>query len=403
MKMNTLFVGTLLTLFLNACGGGGSNSPGPEGPLACTNSADDSQLVDGIATRIKSDAVGDPVYHLIPSVRKDEFNFDIWMDYMVHPSTGVAKAVVVLIAGGTMNASLGGIDGAEATSSGGNFLVRSAHLFASQGYKVITIDQPLDIQSILSSSEVDLYRTSVRHAVDLTTIINMENSTGLPVIFAGTSRGAISAVAQSQLADAIALSSPVTSGGITPVDESGSVKPSAVTVPAQVMWHVDDGCSVTKVSDSENLVTAFTPAAASKGISGGFDHPAESNPCKAKTAHGFFGIESCAVGVATDWMDGLSLPDSKPKAGPAPGKLPAVASGASINLPIKEITAAKGGELSFSLPFASTSLGGTVTISGNTVTYTAPIGVTSTTDYFVYVVLEAGGGKLSRTVAVIIK
>ena len=51
-----------------------------------------------------------------------------------------------------------------------------------------------------------------------------------------------------------------------------------------------------------------------------------------------------------------------------------------------------GDPLAYALSHASTALGGSVSLSGSTVTYAPPAGVASGTDYFVYVVTDGRGG-----------
>ena len=65
-------------------------------------------------------------------------------------------------------------------------------------------------------------------------------------------------------------------------------------------------------------------------------------------------------------------------------------------------TNAAGGALTYSLPHASTRLGGSISITGTSVTYTPPGGVSSIVDTFVYVVSEAGGGTSHNVIAVTI-
>jgi hypothetical protein len=64
---------------------------------------------------------------------------------MLHEPATAPKALVFLISGGKMNSYIIGSEiTGEVTVAGNNFLVRSAHLFAAQGYRVITMDRPSD-------------------------------------------------------------------------------------------------------------------------------------------------------------------------------------------------------------------------------------------------------------------
>lgn len=391
MSFRTMFAVITLLIFVASCGGGGGSNPAsvapPTDPNICTNTSTDSQanmlFVDG---RIRAHKNGTHIYHNIATVRQSSVGTDISIDYMVHTPSGTTKGIIVLIAGGNSDSKIEGTDGNPATRSSGNFLIRSAHLFAENGYKVISLDRPSDWSSYTG---YDDYRISVKHAVDISTIINAENGSNLPVIIAGTSRGAISAVSQAKLADAISLSSPVTSGSGFPVSESGSVKPGSVTVPAHVMWHVNDACGVSTPTGSSAIVSDFNPDASSNSISGGFS-ATDGSDCGGSSPHGFYGIETCATGLATGWIDGLSLPDSKPTAGSSALNF-TQATGAGID--ISGLTSsANGGALTITLPYSATTLGGTISIADNTVLYNPPA-LNGVVDSFVYIVEEAGGGK----------
>lgn len=375
--------------------------------ITCSNTAADSQANpdNTVALLIDSATNGSPTYHTFLGPRIG-LSGQALLDYMIHEPVAPPKNILmVLIAGGQLDAAItGGGDGAPVTTAGINFLVRSAHLFAKQGYRVMTIDRPSDYEDFrdppLSThgSALDVnYRVRVQHAVDLSAMINRVNSSNYPVVIIGTSRGAISAVAQYQLGAAIAISSPVTSGSLgAPVTLSDASKVSA---PAHVLWQVDDGCVNTAPSASEALANAF-PFGDGSAVKGGFE-PAGENLCGAISHHGFLGIESCAVGKTTGWVDSklVSLPTSRPEANP-------VTESTSIDTPRSfDISgAATGISLTYSLPHSETSLGGTVSINpiNNFVTYTPPTGVSGKTDTFVYVVTEAGGGTSNHVVSVTI-
>lgn len=402
-----IIIGT--SFLLQACSSSSSSDGGGVvyEKVACTNTSADSQLDPGglSATRINSFDQGSPGYYGIAGVREDYSLGSVDIDYMVHPAQGVAtpKAILLMIAGGQLNAGITGPDGFGApTGSGGNFLVRSAHLFAAQGYKVVTMDRPSDHTQFTTVGtqgwRMDPYRVSMEHAVDISRIIADENpGNDLPVIIVGTSRGAISAVANAILAEAIAISGPVTSGDNGQPVGSINVDPALVNAPTSIIWHVNDACSVTQPSDSTALVGDFANAEG-KAISGGFNDPNEPNMCRAKTYHGFFGIESCAVGVETAWMDSVvtGLPATRPDATTADTT-------ASVGI-TKEITltatASAGGDLTFDIPYQYTALNGIISLSGATATYNAPGGGNGKTDSFVYTVREAGAGMDRRVVRI---
>jgi len=191
---------------------------------------------------------------------------------------------------------------------------------------------------------------------------------------------------------AIAISSPVT-GGTTgdPVSHADAAK---VSVPVQVLWHADDACSVTVPVNAYTLSDAF-PNGEGVGLSGGFN-PTGTNPCGATSYHGFLGIESCAVSQTTGWVDALTLAAIGPRANLFDAGT--VSAGTTTNINLSGAgSPSVSGTLSYSLPFTTTSRGGTVSISGNTVYYT-PAGTGA--DTFVYVVKESGGGTAFNVVKV---
>src|SRR3989304_4179842 len=141
---------------------------------------------------------------------------------MVHRPKNKAKAVVVLIAGGILGTGITGdpLTG-QVFTAGENFLVRSAQLFAEDGYIAVTILRPAK-PTIPPAPEFpttgtdavqwDHYRISPKHAFDIVRDVAQVNADNLPVFLAGTSSGSISMVAQNMLGNGILISSPVTAG-----------------------------------------------------------------------------------------------------------------------------------------------------------------------------------------------
>ncbi|MFT5116969.1 MAG: hypothetical protein ACI9NY_000496 [Kiritimatiellia bacterium] len=370
----------------------------------CINTAEDSQLVGGVTTRINSIYVGSPTYHEI-NVRKKVSGGDVFIDYMVHEATGTAKALLLLIGGGQLNSAIEGSGGVP-TNAGSNFLVRSAHLFAHQGYRVVTIDRPSDFNDDLAGSPYgstyDVYRTSMRHAVDISTIISAVNqSDNLPVFLSGTSRGAISAVALHKLAAAIGLSASLTDGSFGSPITPANYDYANLVDNIHVAWNEADQCNVSTPIGSENLTSDLKIAgilAVGRKIAGGFYDPNEHSLCQARTVHGFYGIESCTVTTMTSWYSGLidnTVPVTRPIA-------PAFITATSVPLSVDLSLLATGqGTLSFNLPFTTSSLGGVLSIEGSNVIYTPPEGIiVNTTDSFVYIVTDENGGTSHNVIKV---
>ncbi len=246
---------------------------------------------------------------------------DVVVQYMVHRPAGVPKALVVLFAGGNGDTGIEGDPATgEVTKAGNNFLVRSAQLFAKNRYLAVTIDRPLVGPTLTpefpTNIEFDQYRISAEHGTDIGAVISEVNTEDLPVFLAGTSRGALSAVAQHKLdlgIVGILLASPETSSGGPGTLYIGrpnypNLQPEFVTVFAHVLAHELDGCFVSTPENSEKLHHDFINAGVDSRfdeITGGFDLTGTDNitACDAKTHHGFLGVENKAVKKITKRMD----------------------------------------------------------------------------------------------------
>lgn len=333
---------------------------------------------------------------------------DVSVQYMVHAPMGAPKAVLMLFAGGVgatgiIPDGLGGV-----AQVGNNFLVRSAQLFAEDGFLTVTIDRPSSTVGF-SNAAFDQYRVSSAHAQDIATILRRVNAhygTGhLNVFLAGTSRGAISVTAQNMLGIGSMLSSPVTSQGGSPQNlwvgansPHPRLVPNFVTVPVHVLAHNQDGCFVSTPADSTTLhndfLTAGVPSVLS-GVSGGFE--LDPDLCNALTFHGFLGIEESAVETITKRMTQILL---KLKFA-FPGNIkPSALSTRLATMPNTPVTLnlntltfdVNGDALRFSLPHATSSRGGALQIKGSVVRYSPPAGQSNILDGFVYRVADGKGG-----------
>lgn len=336
----------------------------------------------------------------------------ITIDYMVHePAVAGPSAIVVLIGGGNLDTRIIPGPGNTVLSTGLNFLVRSAPLFISTSpipLRVITIDRPSDynddIQNMNEGFRYDGYRTSMRHTVDLSAIINAENPENLPVFIAGTSRGATSTVANYMLAAGISLSSSASSGpNGRPVYEGSvypEVRPSRVTVPAHVLAHTEDACPLSTPANSLDILDNLINGTGDF-VSGGFIAPGNPRACGAFHYHGYMGIETCAVAKITSWMGGTfpSIPDTRPVSAAITGISTNPDTAVEIDL-LTAITTSMPALMTFAMPHLTTSLGGALSLAGSMVTYTPPAGLSNKIDTFVYVVNETGGGSSHQVVSV---
>ncbi len=346
--------------------------------------------------------------------------------YMVHepPSGTSTKAIVVLLTGGDGCAQIAPFANpplsypldnpcaspADATAYR-NFLIRSAQLFANHGFKTITIDRPFNLNP--PTATYDDYRRSQMHAVDIAGVVSQENPNNRAVFLVGTSRGTLSAVAQSVMGTAAMLSSPVTSGSAAYLDDGiepefqaawfvAPVVSLPLPVPVQILEHKHDGCSVSSPSGAktlnQNLMSAGVQTFFHEVI-GGFEEVG-GDPCEALSHHGFLGIERRVVRRISKQMTSI-LNDINTA---YPGNHRPVSANASLATPASTpvsldlttvATDPDGDALIFALPHLKSARGATLSLGadGKTLTYDASsAGFTGTVnDSFVYVASDQNG------------
>lgn len=261
-----------------------------------------------------------PCAQTFASVNTTRGGKTVIIQYMVHEPVGPPKALVLLFAGGNGDA---GITLGAMPTANRNFLVRSAQLFAEHGYRSVTMDRPLlsvgppKVPEYGDAVAFDFYRISTDHAVDIMAVLAAVNpGNSLTVFFAGTSRGAISAVAQHALSAGISLSSPMTSSGGAGlyVGRPGypNLQPESVTVPVAILSHKDDGCFASTPDNAKELDKRFSKAGVDSkyhAMNGGFDvtgslvNGVPVDACDPFTHHGFLGVEIEAVDRITKEFD----------------------------------------------------------------------------------------------------
>lgn len=334
----------------------------------------------------------------------------------LRPSDGSKpKAVVFMIGGGDLNMNItGNASTGSITTTGGNYVVRSAQIMADGGYLVIAMDRPTDLDASATAvdpiADIDAYRISVNQAIDILAVTRQVNGNHLPLFLDGTSRGTISVFANNTIANGITLSSPLTvdaTPGHYPIGATGvaRLQPSYVQRPTYVVWHQDDTCTYTPPASSAQLVNELNAngngiTVTSDTASGGVQVTKASasvtpNPCGAFDYHGFMGIEPTVMGDNATAFDTMytnlfGAGNHIPSAAYATFSTPA---NAELHIALDTLTKdADGDTLSYGLSHSTTSLGGSVSLNGNSVTYTPPVGVSNQTDEFVYVVKDNNGG-----------
>ncbi len=362
-------------------------------------------------------------FYSISNTRVTNTGAQVTMDYFINwPSSGTPpKAVVVLIGGADLNMSFSGdtTTGVPLGSGGGNFVVRTAQMFADAGYLTIAINKPSDqppAGTTDTTAAAGQYRISVNHAVDILTILKYINTDNLDVFISGTSCGAISAVALNLIAAGISISSPVTSDPNpthVSVGEPGvpNLQPSFVSRPVHVLWNLNDLCTSSVPGNSQALYISLLSVTPTRnnlvtgGVrvtvpGGGVSASNANDVCGPFDYHGYLGIETTAVGYITSWLDAQVSSLSGIKR-PEAAFATITAAGGPVSIDLSTLTRDQAGyTMSYALSHTVSSLGGSVRISGSTATYTPPVNAGSMTDYFVYVVTDGRGGVNAAVITV---
>jgi hypothetical protein len=215
-------------------------------------------------------------------------------------------ASVILFAGGK-----GALQLKSATEMGwgkGNFLVRTREMFAAENLAVAVIDAPSDRQNGMNA----IFRMSKEHAGDIGAVAAwLKTEAGVPVWLVGTSMGTFSAAGGAiggKSVDGLVLTSTITRSKpdwkIADSHNNGvaSMALGKVSVPTLILSHKKDGCDITPAADAPKLKARLTgaPKAEIVILEGG--SPPQSEPCEAKSQHGFLGIEKEAVQTITRFV-----------------------------------------------------------------------------------------------------
>ena len=208
-------------------------------------------------------------------------------------------AAVILFAGG--HGALGLQSASTMRWGAQNFLVRSRNLFAAQNLIVAVIDAPSDHQQGMSAA----FRMGSEHSGDIGAVAAyLKDQANVPVWLVGTSMGTFSAAGGAigaKNVDGLVLTSTITRSkpdwkiaGSHP-NGVASMALGRVKVPALIMSHRKDGRDITPATDASKLSSKLTSAKPVETalLDGGL--PPKSEPCEARSEHGFFGIEDASV------------------------------------------------------------------------------------------------------------
>jgi pimeloyl-ACP methyl ester carboxylesterase len=223
---------------------------------------------------------------------------------LLKPDKPVAS--VILFAGG--HGALG-LQSATAMKWGNqNFLVRSRDKFAAHDFMVAVVDVPSDQRHGMNA----IFRMSRAHAGDIGAVAAyLKQQASAPVWLIGTSMGTFSAAEGAIAAkgiDGVVLSSTITRArpewkiARSHPDGVASMALQQVTVPALIVSHRRDGCAITPAADAPKLSKRLTNAGKVDVVLLDGGAPPQSDPCEARSQHGFLGIEAEAVNAIANFV-----------------------------------------------------------------------------------------------------
>jgi dienelactone hydrolase len=226
------------------------------------------------------------------------------------------KGAVILLAGGDGRLDIS--PGGEITKLRFNQLVRTRALYERAGYVTLVPDIAPGFK-VGGSGVVEQYRASRGFAQDIGAMVKyLRGIVSKPIVAIGTSRGSLSvanAVAKlkgegDQRPDAAVLTSAFLRVGThvpgLTVFKIANGNPHALDVPTMVVWHVADACPHTSASTVPAFRTWYRGSGRTlteKSFSGG-SRP-ESEPCEARSPHGFYGLDPEVAGAITAWVSAL--------------------------------------------------------------------------------------------------
>tara|TARA_Y100001936_G_scaffold253749_1_gene320647 strand:+ start:14967 stop:15710 length:744 start_codon:yes stop_codon:yes gene_type:complete len=221
----------------------------------------------------------------------------VTISFVVTEPKGPIKSAAILFTGGSGKVKLWKGRGARTN----NFLVRSRALFANHGVFTITVDVPSDRRR----KGLVYWRDTAEYRRDIAAVVKWVRSrTKAPLWLVGTSRGTVGVA---YLAGTLKIDGAVFTATVTEVTRAE--KPTAhdadlrkIVVPSLIVHHKEDGCRATPAESLPAFAAALKNALKVETILFDGGGPDISGPCKARSAHGFLGIEEQVVEKITNWM-----------------------------------------------------------------------------------------------------
>src|SRR4051794_38130904 len=209
--------------------------------------------------------------------------------------TRPAFATVILLAGGD---GVFAIDPSGTVRPDGNFLIRTRHLWAAQGFTVL-VSGPPNGQSILGQRSTPEYASALDRVVDFAL-----SCTDAPVWVVGTSQGSTAAVnAGAHLAGKV--SGVVLTSSVTQRGRAGETvfdaEPGAISVPVLVVANAGDQCMATPPAVAPQVLASLVRSPRKEMIIVE-SHGARTDACGPMSPHGFMGIEAEVVQRISNWI-----------------------------------------------------------------------------------------------------
>jgi pimeloyl-ACP methyl ester carboxylesterase len=205
------------------------------------------------------------------------------------------QATVILLAGGD---GVFTIDAAGNVTPDRNFLVRTRGLWVAQGFDVV-LPGPPNGQSLSGR------RSGADYAGELDRVVDFARSrSNAPIWLIGTSQGAIAAVnGGARLGSKVAgvvLTSSITRPGRAgeTIFDAG---PGLISTPVLVVANSADTCASTPPGDAPAILAALVRSPR-KELMLFESHEIRSDPCRARSPHGYLGIEPVVVQRIAEWI-----------------------------------------------------------------------------------------------------
>jgi dienelactone hydrolase len=226
------------------------------------------------------------------------------------------KGAVILLGGGDGRLDI--TPGGEISKLRFNQLVRTRALYERSGYVTLVPDIAPDFK-VGASAVAEQYRASRGFAQDIGAMVkHLRALVPKPIVVVGTSRGSLSvanAVAKLKgegnlRPDAAVLTSAFLRVGANvpglTVFKIANGNAQSLDVPTMVAWHVADACPHTSAATVPAFRAWYQGSGrklTEKSFSGG--SPPESEPCEARSPHGFYGLDPEVVAAITGFVGGL--------------------------------------------------------------------------------------------------